>query len=171
MAPPMSAFLSIQPCAFVEGLMAFLMPFFIIIIPDIDAARDEILQALACYGARTRSEMLNAAQIIAFGFSALDALGEAKEIETSPSMQLRFRRCANGPASRTRKPWPSAWPAIYPTLPNQWPNRSTMSQSHRFRTRSNRPKLRSPLPQPHVRCQSSSHRRAACNTYIAVATE
>jgi hypothetical protein len=39
--------------------------------------------------------MLNAAQIIAFGFAALETLDEAKASEVSPSMRLRYRGCAN----------------------------------------------------------------------------
>ncbi len=48
------------------------------------------------YGARTRSEMLNVVQLIAFGLSALDALSEANTTEMSPAMRLRYRGCANG---------------------------------------------------------------------------
>jgi len=71
------------------------MPYFLVTIPDHDAARTEILETLASYGARTRSEMLNAVMIIAFGLSALDMLAEAKAMEMSPSMRLRLRGCAN----------------------------------------------------------------------------
>jgi hypothetical protein len=71
------------------------MPYFTAITPDLNLARTEILETLASYGARSRSEMLNAAQIIAFGFSTLDALAEAKAPEISPSMRLRNRGCAN----------------------------------------------------------------------------
>jgi hypothetical protein len=76
-------------------LIRFLMPYFLTVTPDFDLARAEILETLASYGARTRSEMLNAAQIIAFGFSALDMLAEAKATEMSASMRLRYRGCAN----------------------------------------------------------------------------
>jgi hypothetical protein len=88
-APPQSS-------PFMEHLIRFLMPFFIVMTADINEARAEILETLASYGARTRSEMLNAVQIIAYGFTALDVLGEAKAAEMSPSMRLRFRSCANG---------------------------------------------------------------------------
>jgi hypothetical protein len=83
------------PNAFLERLIRFLMPFFLTITPDLDAARAEILETLASYGAQTRAEMLNAVQVIAFGFSALDVLAEAKATEMSPAMRLRFRGCAN----------------------------------------------------------------------------
>jgi hypothetical protein len=78
-----------------ERLIRFLVPYFIVVTPDLEAARAEVLETLASYGARTRSEMLNAIQIIAFGLSALETLGEAKTDEMSPSMRLRFRGCAN----------------------------------------------------------------------------
>jgi hypothetical protein len=72
------------PVAFVEYLIHTLMPFFLDIAPDIDTARSEILQTLASYGARTRAEFLNAAQIIACSLSAMDALGEARRPEPCP---------------------------------------------------------------------------------------
>jgi hypothetical protein len=79
-----------------EHLIHFLMPFFIGVAPSVEEARAEILETLASYGARTRQELLHAAQVIAFGLSALDALAEAKVTETSPSLRLRYRACANG---------------------------------------------------------------------------
>jgi hypothetical protein len=85
-----------RPSAFLEQIIRFLMPFFITTAVDIDAARFEILDTLDSYGARTRAEMLNAAQIIAFGMSTLDTLAEAKAADLSPSLRLRFRGCANG---------------------------------------------------------------------------
>jgi hypothetical protein len=85
-----------KPSLFLENIVRFLMPFFLGLTVDVDVARAEILETLACYGIRTRSEMLRAAQIVAFGMSALDTLEEAKAAEMSPSMRLRFRGCANG---------------------------------------------------------------------------
>ena len=81
---------------FLETIVRFLMPFFLGTTVDIDAARAEILETLESYGTRTRSEMLNAAQIIAFGMSALATLAEAQAPDLSPSLRLRFRGCANG---------------------------------------------------------------------------
>jgi CelD/BcsL family acetyltransferase involved in cellulose biosynthesis len=86
----------LQPSPFLETIIHFLMPFFLGTSVDRDAARGEILDTLASYAARTRSELLNAAQIIAFGMSTLDTLAEAKATVMSTSMRLRFRSCANG---------------------------------------------------------------------------
>jgi hypothetical protein len=86
----------LQYSPFLERLIRFLIPFFIGVTPDLDAARAEILETLASYGARTRAEMLNAAQIVAYGLSGLEMLGEAKAPTMSSSLRLRFRACANG---------------------------------------------------------------------------
>jgi hypothetical protein len=81
---------------FIERLIRFLMPYFATVTLDIDAARAEIIETIASYGARTRSEMIHAVQIIAFSFSALDLLAEAKATpEMPPALRLRFRGCAN----------------------------------------------------------------------------
>ncbi len=81
--------------AYLEQMIHFLMPYFLAAAADVDAARSEIIETLASYGARARSELLNAAQILAFGMSTLDTLAEAKATEMSPTMRLRFRGCAN----------------------------------------------------------------------------
>jgi hypothetical protein len=91
----MSLQMSLQTSPFLERLIRFLIPFFIGVTPDSEAARAEILETLESYGARTRAEFLNAVQTIAYGMSALDMLHEAKTTEMSPSMRLRFRGCAN----------------------------------------------------------------------------
>ena len=96
MSTSMSPAVSTKLSPFLERLVRFLMPFFLGISVDIDATRIEIVETLQSYGARTRSEMLNAARIIAFGMSALDTLGESTATELSASMRLRFRGCANG---------------------------------------------------------------------------
>jgi hypothetical protein len=83
------------PSPFLERLIRLLLPFFLGVCPDLDSARAEILETLASYGAQTRAQLLNAAQIIAFGLAALDMLHEAKTTDMSPSMRLRFRGCAN----------------------------------------------------------------------------
>jgi cell division septation protein DedD len=80
---------------FLHRLVRFLLPYFLGVCPDLDSARAEILETLASYGARTRSELLNAAQIIAYGLSGLDVLHEAKTTEMSASLRLRYRGCAN----------------------------------------------------------------------------
>jgi hypothetical protein len=86
-----------KPSLFMERMILFLKPYFLTMTSDHNLVRAEILETLADYGARTRSEVLNAVQIIAFGFSALDVLAEAKAVtEMSLGMRLRFRGCANG---------------------------------------------------------------------------
>jgi hypothetical protein len=87
--------MSLQTSPFLERLIRFLIPYFIGVTPDSEAARAEILETLESYGARTRAEFLNAMQTIAYGMAALDMLHEAKTTEMSPSMRLRFRGCAN----------------------------------------------------------------------------
>jgi len=81
---------------FLERLIGFLMPYFHDLAPDPAVARAEILETLASYGGRSRSEVINAARIIAFSFSALDILAEAQGMDMSASMRLRHRGCANG---------------------------------------------------------------------------
>jgi hypothetical protein len=71
------------------------MPYFLAITEDFDLAQAEALETLASYGARTRSEMITAARIIAFSFSALDMLADAKVVEMSVALRLRHRNCAS----------------------------------------------------------------------------
>lgn len=85
----------LPPSPFLERLVRFLLPYFLGMCPDLDSARAEILETLASYGTRTRSGLLNAAQIIAYGLSGLETLHEAKMTEMSQSMRLRYRGCAN----------------------------------------------------------------------------
>jgi hypothetical protein len=81
---------------FIERIIRFLLPYFTAISPDLDLARQEIMETLTSYGARTRSEMLNAAQTIALGgFAALDALREASAADMPAPLRLRFLGCAN----------------------------------------------------------------------------
>jgi hypothetical protein len=87
--------MSPQTNRFLEHLIRFLMPYFLNAAPSIEEAWAEILETLASYGARTRQEFLLAAQTIAFGLSTLDILADAKSMEMSPSMRLRYRGCAN----------------------------------------------------------------------------
>lgn len=90
--------------AFLESLIRFLMPFFLGTAVDPDAARTEILRTLAAYAARTRAEMLAAAQIIAFSMTTLDVLAEAKaNTELTPNQKIRFRSCANGLSRATQQ--------------------------------------------------------------------
>jgi hypothetical protein len=86
----------LQHSPFLDRLVLFLMPYFIAVAPDRATARAEILETLAAYGARTRAELFTAAQVLAFGLSALDVLAEAKTIEEMPAAtRLRYRSCAN----------------------------------------------------------------------------
>lgn len=91
----MSVSTPLQPSPFLERLIDFLLPYFISVCSGHSEARAEIIETLASYGACTRSELLNAAQAIAFGLSALDTLHEAKTVKMSPSLRLRYRGCAN----------------------------------------------------------------------------
>jgi hypothetical protein len=84
------------PSAFLESVIAFLLPYVATAAKDMRDARNEIIELLGSYGTRTRSEMLQAAQIIAFSMTTLDVLAEAKTAEMSQSMRLRYRSCANG---------------------------------------------------------------------------
>lgn len=82
--------------AFLETIIIFLMPYFIMVAADVKEARAEILETLGSYATRTRAEMLQAAQIIALGMTTLDVLADAKSMEMSVSMRIRYRGCANG---------------------------------------------------------------------------
>jgi hypothetical protein len=90
------AAVSIRTSAFLETIIAFLMPYFTGAAVDLHDALNEIIDTLASYGTRTRAEVLQAAQIIAFGMTTLDVLAEAKTAEMSQSMRIRHRGCANG---------------------------------------------------------------------------
>ncbi len=85
-----------HPSAFLESIIAFLLPYVMTAAKDVRDARNEIIETLGSYGTRTRAEMLQAAQIIALGMTTLDVLAEAKTAEMSQSMRLRYRSCANG---------------------------------------------------------------------------
>jgi hypothetical protein len=93
--PTSKAATACHPNPFLERLIRFLMPYFIPVCTDEATAREDILETLASYAGRSRSEIINAARIIAFSFAALDTLAEAKASGLSPSMGLRYRGCAN----------------------------------------------------------------------------
>lgn len=93
--PTSKAATACHPNPFLERLIRFLMPYFIPVCTDEATAREDILETLASYAGRSRSEIINAARIIAFSFAALDTLAEAKASDLSPSMGLRYRGCAN----------------------------------------------------------------------------
>lgn len=85
-----------RPGAFLETIIDFLQPYFASAAANNHDARFEILDTLASYATRTRAEMLQAAQIIAFSMTTLDVLAEARTAEMSVSMRIRYRGCANG---------------------------------------------------------------------------
>src|ERR1700722_1115370 len=87
--------MALRPAAFLETIIACLMPYFAGEATT-QEARSEIIDTLASYATRTRAEMLQAAQIIALGMTTLDVLAEAKTAEMSQSMRIRYRGCANG---------------------------------------------------------------------------
>lgn len=82
--------------AFLEAITASLLPYFASAAADIQEARTEIMETLAAYGPRTRTEFLQSARIIALSMTTLDVLAEAKTVEMSQSMRIRFHGCANG---------------------------------------------------------------------------
>ena len=84
-----------HPNPFLERIILFLLPYFLPVCPDPAIARAEILETLASFGATSRSEVINAARIIAFSFAALDTLAEGKDTDLSPSMRVRYKGCAN----------------------------------------------------------------------------
>ena len=87
--------MSAETNLFLDHLIRFLMPYFRNAAPGTDEARMEILETLASYGARTRQELLLAAQTIAFGLSTLAVLARVKSTEMPPAMRLRYRTHAN----------------------------------------------------------------------------
>jgi hypothetical protein len=87
------ALLPLKPSAFLETIIAALLPY--MTAADMADARAEIIDTIAAYATRNRAEMLQAAQIIAFGMTTLDVLAEAKAAETPMSHRIRCRSCAN----------------------------------------------------------------------------
>jgi hypothetical protein len=86
---------SLAAGAFLETLVAFLLPYFTTSVADTSDARAEIIETLTAYAPRTRAEMLQAARIIALGMATLDTLAEAKSTEMSDAMRVRYLGCAN----------------------------------------------------------------------------
>ncbi|HYZ63639.1 MAG TPA: hypothetical protein VE650_14410 [Acetobacteraceae bacterium] len=85
-----------NPSQFVKCLVACLHPYFKEYTAPEAERTFEILLTLTSYGATTRAEMLHAALTVAFGFSALDALAEAKrDTSLAPSLRQRIRAGAS----------------------------------------------------------------------------
>jgi len=93
-----STFVEAAPAETVlSHVVAFLLPFFLkAAAGDANLARTAALQMLDSYAATSSKDLMLAAQIIAFSFSTLDALGNAvAEPDLSPSARLRQRGNAN----------------------------------------------------------------------------
>ena len=94
--PPIPAATSLpHPNPFLERIILFLMQYFLPVCSDPAVARGEILETLASYGGTSRSQVINAARIIAFSFAALETLSKSTEPGLSPSLRLRYKGCAN----------------------------------------------------------------------------
>jgi hypothetical protein len=89
--------LPLKPSPFTDRLVAFLMPYWAGVTKDYDLARADVEETIAAYGARTRAELINAVQIIANSFAALEMLAQVKlqEPQLTPAEHLRYRGCAN----------------------------------------------------------------------------
>jgi hypothetical protein len=81
---------------FLKRLICYLLPYFAPITNSMDRAEADIIETLASYGARSRAELLNVVQIIAYSMSGLELLTLAKaDPSLSPALQIRLRSCAN----------------------------------------------------------------------------
>jgi hypothetical protein len=76
-------------------IISFLLPYVADAAADLRDARTEVIETLISYRARTRTEFLQAAQIIALSMTTLEVLYEAKTTEMSPAMRIRHRGNAN----------------------------------------------------------------------------
>jgi hypothetical protein len=81
---------------FRERLITYLLPYFLPLTSDFDLARQEVLETLDSYGARTRSEMINAMRIIALSFTSMELMAAAKGADMPPDIRLLYIRNANG---------------------------------------------------------------------------
>jgi hypothetical protein len=81
--------------AFLETIIALLLPHIASNTTDIRGARKDVLGLLRSYATRTRAECLLAAQIIALGMATLDALADSRSAEASEPMRVRHRGNAN----------------------------------------------------------------------------
>jgi hypothetical protein len=88
--------------AFMERIILSLLPYFAATLSDGQDVRDTIICALSGYAARTRAEILEAAQILAYSFTALDSLAEAASEDVSLPMRLRLRGQTNA-LNRSKK--------------------------------------------------------------------
>jgi len=80
---------------FRERLITYLLPYFLPLTSDFELARQEVLDTLESYGARTRSEMINAMRIIALSFTSMELMAAAKGADMPPEIRLLYIRNAN----------------------------------------------------------------------------
>jgi hypothetical protein len=74
----------------------YLLPYVLPLTGNFQLAQAEIVETLASYGARTRSEMINAARIIALSLTSLELLGQAKATtDMPPDVRLLYIASAN----------------------------------------------------------------------------
>jgi hypothetical protein len=136
MSTPMPPNRSLKPGPFTDRLVAFLMPYWAGVTKDYDLARADVEETIAAYGARTRAELINAVQIIANSFAALEMLAQVKlqEPQLTPAEHLRYRgapTASAAPANTRKRRSTSAWPATCPRPRNRRPNRTPMSRMRR----------------------------------------
>lgn len=80
---------------FRDRLITYLLPYFLPLTSDFERARQEVIETLEAYGARTRAEMINTMRIIALSFTSMELFAAAKAADMSPEMRLQYIRHAN----------------------------------------------------------------------------
>ncbi len=96
--PPDAADMPLHPSdLLLQLIVAFLAPMFLSASTgDVSFARLAAMETLASYGARSQAELMNIAQIIAFGLAAMDSLWLSMADDVSLTMKIRLRSTANG---------------------------------------------------------------------------
>jgi hypothetical protein len=92
---PASVSANIPYSPFRERLLSCLLPYFLPLTANFNLARAEALETLESYGARTRSEMINAMRIISLSFASMDLLAATNGADMPPDMRLHYIRHAN----------------------------------------------------------------------------
>jgi hypothetical protein len=92
---PASISANIPYSPFRERLLSCLLPYFLPLTANFNLARAEALETLESYGARTRSEMINAMRIISLSFASMDLLAATNGADMPPDMRLHYIRHAN----------------------------------------------------------------------------
>jgi hypothetical protein len=90
---PQPTFLPVTITAvFLDKILTLLAPLFLAATGgDVSLAREAVRATLAGYNARTDDEVRLAALVVAFGFGALDALGQAANPDLSLNQVMRLR--------------------------------------------------------------------------------